>query len=98
MVAEHGTQRPSSSCPRALYVLLGGQEDPVRNSCPPHLENSPFTSTYPVFVADIEVLQNVLLLKKGGLVHTQDLILDLDLRVGYPQLCIELFLPKTTTF
>lgn len=66
IVAEHGTQRPNSSCPRALYVLLGGQEDPVHNSCPPHLKNSSFTSTYPVLVADIEVLQNVLLLKKGS--------------------------------
>lgn len=97
MVAEHGTQRLSSSCPRVLFVPLCAQEDPVHDSCPPHLEGSPFTSTYSVFVADIGVFQNVLWLKKCGLAHAQDLILYLDLRVGYPLLCTELCLPKTTT-
>lgn len=72
VVGEHRTQRPSSCCPRVAYFPLGGQEEPVPDSCPLQLESSPFTSTYPVFVTDIGVLQNVLWLKKCGLAHTQD--------------------------
>jgi len=72
VVEEHRTQRPGSCWPRVPYFPMDGREEPVPESCPPQLERSPFTSTYPVFVTGIRVLQNVLWLKKCGLAHTRD--------------------------
>lgn len=38
VVAAHRTQRPSSCCPRVLYFPMGGWEEPVPDSCSPHLD------------------------------------------------------------